>query len=248
MQHALVTIEQNAPSATAPKATPEILSGKPNYAAELVDMLANTEEGATTVQRVVAMATTLTCEEFDESLKRARDVADTIDAANGFKKPANAKGQANYGPKRQLLNVRASEAKRIFGVAKQGAANVVMHKGYAQAVIAARTWLGDMGKTWDGNRKETTEEKEARRIADRNLAAQQKAQAENPQKAGETYADWQVRIANVVESAQQEAQINAFAERVETIRESLLKQFGDELDALKAACAAILGTKEETQD
>jgi len=81
MQHALITIEQNAPSATAPKATPEILSGKPNYAAELVDMLANTEEGATTVERVVAMATTLTCEEFDESLKRARDVADTIDAA-----------------------------------------------------------------------------------------------------------------------------------------------------------------------
>lgn len=239
MEHALVKIEQNAP-ASLEKQTPPTHATH-SAAHTLVEMFTDEASDATKVNQLRNMATAMTCDEFAKAIKAAKDMADAIDSANGFKKPEGAKGQAAYGPKRQLMNARSSEAKRIFGVAKQ-APDVLKEKGYWPAVNAARSWLDSNGKTWDGNTAETGEAKAARKAAEVVSAARNKVMLDNPQKMGETRLDYLTRIDGLMGEAEEAATAATFDKRVETIEASLRKQFGSEMDALMEACSRILAT------
>lgn len=234
MQHALVTIEQNAPAMQAAPLTQAAING----AAELVEMFADDRQQETLVKRLQALAAVKTTAEFSEDVKNAKKLADTIDGANGFTKPEGAKGQDAYGPKRQLLNSRLSEAKRVFGVAKM-APEVLKEKGYWAAVNAARKWLDDHGKTWDGNKALNSAEKAAKReqgAKDEILGAIRK---EHPQNMGESLAAWATRVETLYEDALQDGIAQSAVKRVETIVASLKKQFGDEMPLLVEACKRI---------
>jgi hypothetical protein len=101
-------------------------------------------------------------DEFSKECKAAQALADTVDAANGFKAiEGTKKMEERYGLKRRVLNQRLSEAKRLFGVFKQ-APDVLKEKGYFAAVAAARQWLSDNKKTWDGNTALSSDEKQAK--------------------------------------------------------------------------------------
>jgi hypothetical protein len=240
--HALVAIEQNAPAKLA--ATPVALAaGHINVGAELVSLFADETQEQTKVTKLAEMASTLTTAEFSDGIKKAKDIADTIDAAQGFKKPEGAKGQANYGPKRQLLNARMSEAKRVFGVFKQ-APDVLKEKGYWPAVNAARQWLEANGKTWDGNTAETADAKKARKQQATEAAAMTATMLEHKQEAGETREAYLARISGIMAENIAKANADTFEKRVKTIEASLRKQFGQDFDALCEACTRILSTGE----
>ena len=105
----------------------------------------------------------LSPDEFSQECKKAQALADEVDAANGFKPVEGAKKiEERYGIKRRVLNQRLSEAKRLFGVFKQ-APDVLKEKGYAAALLAARAWLADNSKTWDGNTALSSDEKAAKK-------------------------------------------------------------------------------------
>lgn len=248
--HPLVTIEQTA---TAQQKAPEALkSGHINYGVVLVEMYATEDEGETKVKQLDNMAKSITTSEFSDAIKSAKTIADNMDKANGFVKAPGAKGQAAYGPKRQLLNSRMSEAKRIFGVFKQ-APDVLKEKGYWLAVQTARQWLSDNARTWDGNHAETAEDKATRKERELRTAAFATIMGATPQKEGETMAQYQERIAADVESKINADKAEVFEKRVETLVQSLLKQFGDEPAVLEEACNRILilkatSTEESTEE
>lgn len=238
--HALVRVEQQAPASSVTMTTPVALaSGHVNYGAELVSLFADETQEQTKVQRLAAMAASITTGEFSEAIKKAKEIATTIDAAQGFKAPEGAKGTALYGPKRALLNARMSEAKRVFGVFKQ-APDVLKEKGYWPAVNAARQWLDANGKTWDGNTAETAEAKKARKQQATEAAAMTQTMLDNPMVAGETRADYLQRIQATMSENIAKANSGAFDKRVATIEASLRKQFGSDMDALCEACTRIL--------
>jgi hypothetical protein len=172
-------------------------------------------------------------------LKKAKELADTIDAANGFSKPEGAKGQANYGPKRQVLNSRLTEARRIFGVLKQ-APSVLTGVGYWAGVAKARKWLADNGKTWDGDNILDDATKAKRAAVELETAALASVVADIPQKEGETRLDYLQRIDKAAQVQKAVLQGMALEDRVKKIAASMLKQFGDEMPALLRACDYIL--------
>lgn len=236
--HALVTIEQNAPAAMPAKSV-ELKAGHINVGAELVEVFSDQNQESTKVEKIAAWAGVLTTAEFSDAIKKAKDIVDTIDSANGFKKAEGAKGQDAYGPRRQLLNARMSEAKRIFGVFKQ-APQILKEKGYWAAVNLSRQWLEINGKTWDGNKAQSKEEKAQARNTKLESAAMTATMLANPQEMGETRADYLQRIDAKMAQTIAAAKADSFDKRVDTIVASLNKQFGDEPDALMEACTRIL--------
>lgn len=239
MTHPLVTIEETA---TVQQKAPEALkSGSINYGVTLVEMFTDDKAEETKVKQLQAMAQTITCEEFSKAVKHAKDIADATDKANGFVKAEGAKGQDAYGPKRQLLNARMSEAKRIFGVAKM-APDVLKEKGYWTAVNTAREWLEANGKTWDGLTAESAESKQARKHDALRTGAIAKAMNENPQQKDEDRATWLQRIDAIMNGNIAAMEAEVFEKRVQTIEASLRKQFGTDFNALCEACTRILST------
>ena len=239
MTHPLVTIEETA--TVQPQEIQTTHVGGINYGAALVEMFADESGEATKVKQLQAMAQVITCTEFAGAVKHAKDIADATDSANGFTKPEGAKGQACYGPKRQLLNARMSEAKRVFGVAKL-APEVLKEKGYWAAVNTARMWLETNGKTWDGQVVESAESKQARKHDALRTGAIAKAMNENPQEKGEERADWLARIDAIMTGNIAKMESEVFEARVKTIEASLRKQFGTDFNALCEACTRILST------
>lgn len=241
MQHALVTIEQNAPATLVAITSTQV--GGINHGADLVEMFADESGEASKVQKIIHKATVdnLTCVEFAAAVKHAKDIADATDSANGFKKPAGAKGQAAYGPKRQLLNARMSEAKQVFGVAKL-APDMLKEKGYWAAVNTARAWLQANGKSWDGQVAESSEAKQARKHDALRTGAIAKAMNDNPQQKDEDRATWLARIDAIMNGNIAAMESEVFEKRVQTIEASLRKQFGTDFNALCEACTRILST------
>jgi hypothetical protein len=111
----------------------------------------------TKVKTVIKMAGALSPSEFKDQCEKAKEYADTNDAAAGFV-PSK---EVRYGPVRRVLNQRLSEACQIFGAFKL-APQVVQEKGYVSALNAARTFLAEKGLKWDGSNKPTESDKEAK--------------------------------------------------------------------------------------
>ena len=239
MTHPLVTIEETA--TVQPQKIQTTHVGGINYGAALVEMFADENGEATKVKQLQAMAQVITYEEFSKAVKHAKDIADATDKANGFVKAEGAKGQDAYGPKRQLLNARMSEAKRVFGVAKM-APDVLKEKGYWAAVNTAREWLEANGKTWDGQTAESAESKQARKHDALRTGAIAKAMNENPQQKDEDRATWLQRIDAIMNGNIAAMEAEVFEKRVQTIEASLRKQFGTDFNALCEACTRILST------
>jgi hypothetical protein len=137
-------------------------NGFVSHASDLFKAYTDDEQDNTKLSVIKAMSV-LTPDEFSQECKLAQKLADEVDAANGFKPVEGTKKMdERYGIKRRVLNQRLSEAKRLFGVFKQ-APDVLKEKGYAAALLAARAWLSDNSKTWDGNTALSSDEKAAKK-------------------------------------------------------------------------------------
>lgn len=206
--------EKVSPTAVNTPVNPGFTTGGTTFATSLVEQF-TADAGVTTKLTLLReMASQLTCEQFKEEAKKAQTIADTIDAANGFKKPEDAKGQAQYGAVRQVLNARLSEAKALFGVLK-ASPDSLKEKGYAAALKASREWLKAQGLKWDGSKAPTDEQKAAKDVQ----KAMADAMKNNSQHPGESLKDYMARLETLVEEQLEE---NKEAKQNETF-EKLLK-------------------------
>jgi hypothetical protein len=161
MQSVLVKVaEQTSPAAVVQGFKP-LSGGFVSQASDLFKAFTDDDLESSKLS-VLRNMSVLTVAEFKEEIALAQKLADETDAGNGFKaadKPQSM--EERYGIKRRVLNQRLSEAKRLFGVFKQ-APEVLKEKGYAASLIAARQWLSDNSKTWEGDTALTKEAKEAK--------------------------------------------------------------------------------------
>lgn len=211
MQNVIATLpERVSPEAMQAGAPEGLRTGHISIAAEIFKTFAEDADD-TKIKTIGRWADALTCDQFAAQIKDAQELADKTDAACGFVKPANAKGQEQYGPKRRVLNQRMSEAKRIFGVLKLDPF-VVAERGYFNAVNAAREYLDSKGLKWDGTPLPTESQKASKKANREANAALEAAKDANPQQAGESIKDWMERIAPLADEFQQEEKVNRVVE------------------------------------
>ena len=182
------------------------------------------KEGINKLEAIQAIANAgLSYVEFSAQFKKAQEMADSADKANGFVKPEGAKGAENYGPKRRLLNQRGSEAKRLFGVFKRNPA-ILAEKGYWQALEAARSWLEDQAQTWDGDKALSKDEKADKHASSVRTGARAAAMDANPQKKDESDADYLLRVRELMAAAVDAAESDEFNKGVKSLYDSLMKK------------------------
>lgn len=196
MENVLATLpEKVSPAAVNQGANHAFTTGGTTYATSLVEQFTADAGVTTKLTLLKEMANNLTCEQFKDEAKKAQNIADTMDAAAGFKKPEGAKGQEAYGTVRQVLNSRLSEAKALFGVFK-ASPDTLKEKGYAPALKAARAYLKSQGIKWDGSTAPTDAQKDAKATKEA-LASVMETVA---QEAGESLKDYLLRCEALVET------------------------------------------------
>jgi hypothetical protein len=225
MENVLASIEGKVSPAAISAGTPEALKvGALNYGADLYNAFAAEATENTKVKVIIQIAETgMSPEEFKAQCKKAVELADANDKANGFTAKADAKGTEKYGPIRRVLNQRLSEAKQIFGAYKINP-NSIKEKGYWAALAAARETLEEKGCNWDGSNSNPEAKKAAK--ASREM---QKAIADvlstNPM----------AQPAELIEQAKEKA----FSNEVDSIAEAIEKKYGKG-DALRVALVRLL--------
>lgn len=224
MNHVLATIAESGMLTTP---TPVALAtGHVNHASALfgIYVVDADKEGINKLEAIQAIANAgLSYVEFSASFKKAQEMADSADKANGFVKPDGAKGQECYGPKRRLLNQRGSEAKRLFGVFKRNPA-ILAEKGYWQALEAARSWLEQTATTWDGDKALSKDEKADKHASSVRTGARAAAMDANPQKKDESDADYLLRVRELMVAAVDAAESDEFNKGVKALYDSLTKK------------------------
>lgn len=225
MEHQLATIESKvSPAAIAAGSSAALKTGHINYGADLYQAFAAEATESTKVKVLISIAGAgLTPDEFKAQCKKAQEMADATDKANGFTYGEDAKGTDKYGPIRRVLNQRLSEAKQIFGALKIKP-EALQEKGYWAALAAARTILEEKGCNWDGSHSDP-EQKKAKAQA----KAMQQAIAEV------LTANPMAQPAELIEGAKQKA----FDNEVEAVVEAVTKKYGKG-DVLRVACMRIL--------
>lgn len=220
MDNILATLESKvAPAALAAGTADALTVGKINVGKVLFDMYSEIDDKANTaVVKIIELASVYTPAEFREAVSQAQEMATAQDAATGWKAKEGAKGAELYGPARRNINTRMSEAKQIFGVAKQ-APHIVKEKGYFSALTAARDWLGEKGMKWDGARALTTEEKKAKRQQKADNEAIEAARKVLPQHQGESIAQYMVRVAAKAEAIKESLAINSLLKQIQNLEE-----------------------------
>jgi hypothetical protein len=225
MENVLANIEgQVSPAATSAGTPVALKVGHINYGADLYNAFAAEATENTKVKVIIAIAETgMSPEEFKGECKKATELADVNDKANGFTPKDGAKGAEKYGPLRRVLNQRLSEAKQIFGAYKVNP-SAIKEKGYWAALAAARDTLDAKGCAWDGS----SVSPEAKKAAKESRAMQKalgEAIASNPM----------AQPAELVETAKQ----LAFDAEVDGVAEAIVKKYGKG-DVLHTACMRIL--------
>ena len=132
--------------------------------------------------------------EVDKILSEALLMAKETDIAMGFT-PEGKKGRAAYGLNQSVMSSRASECRTVYGAGMQGALPFLKEKGWQAALTAARMWLNENGKLWDGDNRPTKEQREQRKAAKEHNKAFMEAAAANPMRAGESMAEYAARVA-----------------------------------------------------
>lgn len=228
MNHVLATIAESGMLTTP---TPVALAtGHVNHASALfgIYVVDADKEGINKLEAIQAIANAgLSYVEFSASFKKAQEMADSADKANGFVKPEGAKGQENYGPKRRLLNQRGSEAKRLFGVFKRNPA-ILAEKGYWQALEAARSWLEEQAQTWDGDKTLSKDEKADKHASSVRTGARAQVMDTHPQLKDETDEAYLMRVRDLMADAVEAAETAEFNKGVKTLFDSLTKKHTQE--------------------
>lgn len=170
--------------------------------------------------RAIALDAGISCVEFDKAIKDAQEMASATDKANGFVKAEGAKGQDTYGPKRRLLNQRASEARSLFGVFKLQP-SLLKEKGYWQGLSDSRDYLAELDIKWDGSKVLSKDAKSAVKASKLEREALALVMAENAQEEGESRADYLTRIDGMADAAVEAAKAEEFNKVVKKTIEGL---------------------------
>lgn len=225
MENVLSNIEGSISPAAIAAGTPVALKvGHIQYGADLYNAFAAEATESTKVKVIIQIAEAgLTPYEFKAECKKATELADTNDKANGFTPKADAKGTDKYGPIRRVLNQRLSEAKQIFGAYKIKPESL-KEKGYWAALAAAREVLTEKGCNWDGSNA-NPEAKKAQKASREMQKAIADVLSANPM----------VQPTELIEQAKEKA----FQNEVDAAVEAITKKYGKG-DVLRVACVKIL--------
>ena len=220
----------------------------------LVDQFAQPERTQSRTRAIWTMATMLTVTEFQDAMTRAlaqaaeRDRLPIEKGGLGFTPASTAKGRDKYGPMQSTLATVASQCRQVFGACKIDPESIVsatpdgavvnpdLFPNWSKAYEKARAFLTDKGIDWTGNpvsEVKAARKAKAKRADDADVMAE--VMAAHPQQAGESMADYMVRIADDVaaESDKRHAQKMADAAAKELTR--LIKVYGDDVaDILEA--------------
>lgn len=230
-EHVLETLPSKvSPEAMNTGAPVSLRTGSVNHGVTLFETFGDesAEQGKVNTIRQMAIDYGLTCEEFAKHCNHAIEMADASDKANGFQPSEGAKGLAKYGPKRKVMSTRLSEARILFGATKQDQ-NLTKEMGYWKAVAAARDYLDNKNIKWNGERKPTTQEKQASKDAAVQMSALQDVMKVNPMKPGESIKDYNERMAELVDKAIEDKRQEAANEVVATLLKKLEEKHSPEI-------------------
>ncbi len=214
----------------------------------LVAQFAHPERTQSRTRAIWEMALSLTVAEFQDAMTRALAQAAANDKAAGFVPASTAKGRDKYGPMQSTLATVASQCRQVFGACKIDPESIVsatpdgavvnpdLFPNWSKAYEKARAFLADKGVDWTGNTVaavKAARKAKAKRAASDDVEAQVKAQ--NPQMSGESMAQYLVRIAPMMDEAEEKAHATAMAEAATKELTRLIKVYGDDVaDILEA--------------
>jgi hypothetical protein len=227
--HTLESIQQCSPEAVHAPKNHQLRTGAVSCASDLMAAFSDDDSSNTKLDLIKRIASEITCEEFKDECKKAQTLADVLDSVNGFV-PSD---DARYGIKRRVLNNRLSEAKRLFGVFK-AAPDVLKEKGYNPAVVAARQWLLQNRKQWDGVSVPDEQSREAKAVS----KATKEVTSSTPMVPGESIKDYQARCLPLIECYMAEAKQKAYEDSIDKLVKRLAEN--EDGDVLLTACLRIL--------
>ncbi len=214
----------------------------------LVAQFAQPESTQARTRAIWEMALSLTVAEFQDAMTRALTQAAANDKAAGFVPASTAKGRDKYGPMQSTLATVASQCRQVFGACKIDPESIVsatpdgavvnpdLFPNWSKAYEKARAFLADKGIDWTGNtvsEVKAARKAKAKRADDADVMAE--VMAAHPQQAGESMADYMVRIADDVEAATQTKHAAKMAEAATKELTRLIKVYGDDVaDILEA--------------
>lgn len=223
----------------------------PDVAQAAHTLVAQFAQPESTQQRTLAiwtMAQSLTVAEFSDAMTRALAQAAANDKAAGFVPASAAKGRDKYGPMQSTLATVASQCRQVFGACKIDPESIVsatpdgavvnpdLFPNWSKAYEKARAFLAEKGIDWTGNTLSDVKQArkaKAKRADDADVMAE--VMAAHPQQAGESMADYMVRIADDVEEASQAKHQAKMAEAATKELTRLIKVYGDDVaDILEA--------------
>ncbi len=232
----------------AQQAAPQQTQDVANAAHILVAQFAQPESTQSRTRAIWTMATMLTVAEFTQAMDKALDQAKANDKAAGFTPASDAKGRDKYGPMQSTLATVASQCRQVFGACKIDPESIVsaapdgavvnsdLFPNWSKAYELARAFLTEKGIDWTGNpvsEIKAARKAKAKRADDAEVMAE--VMAAHPQQAGESMADYMVRIADDVASASDARHAKLVAEKAQKELERLIKVYGDDVaDILEA--------------
>ncbi len=232
-----------------------------NAAHVLVQQFATPESTQSRTRAIWEMALSLTVAEFQDAMTRALAQAAANDKAAGWQPGAGVTGRKAYGPMQSTLATVASQCRQVFGACKIDPESIVsatpdgavvnsdLFPNWSKAYEIARAFLTEKGVDWTGNpvsELKAARKAKAKRADDADVMAE--VMAQNPQQAGESMADYMVRIADDVAEASDKRHAAKVAEAATKELTRLIKVYGDNVaDILEAMVARhnIMADSEE---
>ncbi len=206
----------------------------------LVAQFAQPESTQSRTRAIWEMALSLTVSEFQDAMTRALAQAAANDKAAGFVPANTAKGRDKYGPMQSTLATVASQCRQVFGACKIDPESIVsatpdgavvnpdLFPNWSKAYEKARAFLTDKGVDWTGNpvsEVKAARKAKAKRADDADVMAE--VMAAHPQQAGESMADYMVRIADDVAAESEKRHAAKMAEAAAKELTRLIKVYGD---------------------
>jgi hypothetical protein len=232
----------------AQQAAPQQTQDVANAAHVLVAQFAQPESTQSRTRAIWTMATMLTVSEFTQAMDKALEQAKANDKAAGFTPASDAKGRDKYGPMQSTLATVASQCRQVFGACKIDPESIVsatpdgavvnpdLFPNWSKAYEKARAFLADKGVDWTGN--PVSEVKAARKAKAKRAASdgvEKQVKAQHPQMPGESMAQYLVRIAPMMDEAEEKAHATAVTEAAAKELTRLIKVYGDSVaDILEA--------------
>jgi len=211
-----------------------------NAAHMLVSQFAQPESTQSRTRCIWEMATRLTVGEFSTAMEKALEQAKANDKAAGFTPANDAKGRDKYGPMQSTLATVASQCRQVFGACKIDPESIVsatpdgavvnsdLFPNWSKAYEKARAFLAEKGVDWTGNNvSEVKQAKKAKAKRATDADAMAEVMQANPQQAGESMADYMVRIADDVEAATNAKAHALIVEQAKKELTRLIKVYGE---------------------